>query len=141
MLCIEFSDIIQSNAHQVDVLTEVAQKHPDPDVPGACEALSRQVRLVESVVAGTYVIAVEATRKTESLHEIAQVWQAMGSLCDKALGVVSELKDRYPYCGTPQLHDRLLDYRLACTRRYEQVQEEILCLTMPIPQGLFPSLT
>ncbi|MDP1589317.1 MAG: hypothetical protein Q8M07_16320, partial [Prosthecobacter sp.] len=120
MLCIEFSDIIQSNEHQVDVLTEVARKHPDPQVPAACQAFSRQVRLVESVVEGTYVIAVEATRKSESLEEIAQVWQATGSLCDKALGVVSGLKDRYRYCGTPELHDRLLDYKLACTRRYEQ---------------------
>ncbi len=141
MLCIEFGDIIESNEQQVDALTDVAAKNPDPDVPGACEALSRQVRLVESVVAGTYVIAVQATRKTEALEEIAQVWQAMAKLCDKALGAVSSLKGRYPYCGTPELHDRLLDYKLACTRRYEQIQEEILCQTIPMPEGLFPSLT
>jgi hypothetical protein len=141
MICIEFSDIIESNRHQVDVLTELAHKHPDPDVPGACEAFSRQVRIVESVVESTYIIAINATRKTESLDEIAQVWQTMGSLCDKALGVVSGLKDRYSYCGTPELYDRLLDYKLACTRRYEQVNEEILCLTMPIPERLFPLLS
>ena len=141
MLCIEFSDIIRSNEQQVDILTDVAAKNPDPEAPGACQAFSRQVRLVESVVEGTYVIAVQATRKTEDLKEVAQVWQVMGNLCDKALGVVCTLKDRYLYCGTPELHDRLLDYKLACTRRYEQVHEEILCQTMPMPEGLFPSLT
>ncbi len=141
MPCIEFSDIIHSNEHQVDVLAEVAAKHPNPETPGACEAFSRQARLVESVVTGSYVIAVEAARKMEGLNEIAEIWQAMGQLCDKALTVLSTLKDRYPSCGAQQLHDRLLDYKLACSRRYDQINEEILCQTMPAPMGLFPSMT
>ena len=141
MACIEFSDIVRSNEHQVDLLTEVAARHPDPESPGACEAFSRQVRMVESVVVATYVIAVDTTRKTDDLPQIAALWKSMGQLCDKALGVVSELKDRYLYCGTPELHDRLLDYRSACSSRYDRVNEEILCQTMPTPEGLFPSLS
>jgi hypothetical protein len=141
MPCIEFSDIIRTNAHQVDVLAEVAEKNPDPAVPGACEAFTRQVRMVESVVASSYVIAIEVTRKSESLEEISDVWQATGGLCNQALEVVSALKDRYPHSGTPELYDRLLDYTLACSRRFDDVNEEILCQTLPTPEGLFPSLT
>lgn len=139
MACIEFIDIVRSNEHQVDLLTELAAQHPDPESPGVCEVLSRQVRMVESVVVATYVIAVDTTRKTDDLPQIAFLWKSMGQLCDKALGVVSDLKDRYLYCGTPELYDRLLDYKNACSSRYDRVNEEILCQTMPTPEGLFPS--
>ena len=88
---------------------------------------------------GTYVIAVEATRKSADLREIAEVWRVMGLLCDKALRVVSGFKDLYPSSGTPELYDRLLDYKNACSVRFDRVNEELLCKTMPTPQGLFPS--
>ena len=141
MACIEFSDIIRSSERQVDLLNLVADKNPDLDVPGACENFSRQVRMVESVVSGTYVLAVELTRKTESLSEIAAVWKGLEGVCNKALQAVGGLKEKYPACGTPELYDRLLDYKLACTRRHDEANEEILCQTMTTPKGLFPSLT
>jgi len=139
MACIEFTDIVRGNERQVEALAEVAARHPDPEAPGACEAFSRQVRLVESVVVVTYIIAVEATRKSADLREIAEVWKVMGLLCDKALGVVSSFKDRYPFCGTPELYDRLLDYKNACSTRFDRANEELLCQTMPTPRGLFPA--
>ncbi len=141
MACIEFTDIVRSNERQVDALSEVAARHPDPEASGACEAFSRQVRLVESVVVSTYIIAVDATRKAADLREIADTWKVMGQLCDKALGVVACLKDRYPDCGTLELYDRLLDYKNACSNRYDRVNEELLCQTMPTPEGLFPTMT
>lgn len=141
MACLEFSEFVQLTTPHVEALNSVAEQYPDSLAPGACEAFSHQVRIVEGLIVSHYTMAATLAKRSESLGEIATLWQQMGSLCNTALITVKSLKDRYPYCGTPALYDLLLDYKIACGDRYDRAMEEVLCLKTPTPKELFPALS
>ena len=141
MPCLEFSDIVELNVPQVEALARVALENPDPNVGSACIAFSKQVRLVEGVVTTLYTMAAGLAKKAEGLEEALSIWQRMGSLCNLALETVKDLREQYPHCGTPELYDQLLDYKLACSDRVDHVVEELQCLTIPLPEDLFPALS
>lgn len=119
-------------------LQEIGRSFPDADAPGACEAFSKQVRTLESFLIQTYAVAASIAGKSDDLTEISGVWNRMSQFCTLALHALSELKGKYPYCGTPHVHDLALDYKIACEKRYHNTLEELECQRITPPAGLFP---
>jgi hypothetical protein len=133
--------IVETNEAQVEALRRHAATHPDTTQETACMAFRRQVSLVEGAITNSFALVTSIAKKTDDLAEIAKMWQAMSRACEHAINLVSELKDSYPFCGTRELYNLLLDYKIACDERYHGVSDEILCQTMPTPTGLFPEMT
>jgi hypothetical protein len=86
-------------------------------------------------------MAAAMARKADELNEVAEIWREMSAFCQPALEILAVLKDKYPGCGTPELYDAVLDYKLAADKRYKGVQEEIACQKVDPPKGLFPELS
>jgi hypothetical protein len=138
--CLNFDDIVALGEPQIAHLQTVGDSFPDSEAPGACIAFSKQVRIVESFLTQTYAVAASIARRSEDLTEVSTVWDRMGKFCTVALHVLTGLKNKYPYCGTPELHDLALDYKLACSKRYHNSLEEIECQKNQLPKGLFPEM-
>ena len=85
--CLSFKDLIDINKPQVTEMQRVADSFPDPNAPGACDAFSKQVRLVEGILTQTYGVATVISRKTEDLREIAEIWNLMSVFCNSVLRV------------------------------------------------------
>jgi hypothetical protein len=136
--CLSFDDLFRINRPQIDEMRRVGESFPNDQAPGACEAFSCQVRVVEGLLIQSYRIAVALAKKTEDLPEVAEIWRQMSSLCNLTLEALASLKDKYPYCGTPQLYDLALDYKLACDKRQRGIMEELTCQSADFPKGLFP---
>jgi len=136
--CLSFKDLIEINKPQVAEMQRVADAVPDSDAPGACVTFSKQVRLVEGILTQTYGVATVIARKAEDLQEIAEIWNLMGFFCNSILHILSSLKHKFPYCGTPELYDLALDYKLACDKRYKGVLQESTCQKTEFPKGLLP---
>lgn len=138
-VCLSFDDILQLGAPQLAHLEQVGDSFEDVDAPGACEAFSKEVRLLEGFLTNTYAVAVSVSKRAEDLTEVAQVWERMAAFCANALHTLARLKDKYPECGTVDLYDLALDYKLACEKRFRSVMEEIECQNQSLPKGLFPA--
>lgn len=128
------------NRPEISKLREIGDSFESVDQDGACEAFGQQVQLLEGAVIQCYKIAaVVARKKGGDLSEVAEVWEQMSQFCQLALEELRSLKNKYPHCGTAQLYDRVLDYKLAADKRLQAVQEEIECeKRSAIPNGLFP---
>lgn len=138
--CLE--QIVEINNEQVKALRVVAKKHPNPDIPASCEAFSAQVHLVHAAVINTYSLgATLSSRAGGDLKKAAVIWETISDFCRTALVAVSKLKNHYPHCGTPELHDTLLEYFSQCQKRLSNVLEEISCQKKSLPKGLFPALS
>jgi hypothetical protein len=137
-VCLKFDDILDLGKPQLAHLEEVGNSFASMETPGACEAFAREVRLLESFLIQTYAVAVAVAKRADNFEEVAQVWQHMGLFCTKALHSLKKLKDKYPHCGTSQLFDLALDYKLACEKRFRGISEEIECQKQNLPKGLFP---
>jgi len=121
-------------------MQSIGDAYPNAEAPGACVAFTRQVRIVEGIVVQTYGVAASLARKADDLTEIAEIWSGMSRFCRSALTILSSLKLKYPYCGTNELYDMVLDYKLACEKRYKGVMEELSCQSTTFPKGLFPEM-
>ena len=139
--CLDFNDILEVGRPQIEEMQRIGNSYASADVPGACDAFTRQVRFVEGVIVYSYGVAVALARKSDDLKEGAGIWSKMSQFCLQALEVLRELKHKYPYCGTPQLYDVVLDYKLAADKRYQGVSEEITCQKTEFPKGLLPDLS
>ena len=139
--CLSFSEILEVSQPPISEMERIGNHYPAADAPGACEAFTRQVRLVEGVVVHTYGMAAAMAKRAGDLDEVAEIWRKMSGFCQPALAILANLKDKYPYCGTPELYDAVLDYKLAADKRYKGVQEEIACQKTEPPKGLFPELS
>ena len=64
----------------------------------------------------------------------------MSFFCQSALAILTSLKHKYPDCGTPALYDMVLDYKLACDKRYRGAMEELACQKTEFPKGLLPEM-
>jgi len=135
--CISFQDLVAINQPQVAALEQIGGSFPDAQSPGACEAFSRQVRQVEGVLRNTYGVAAALVRKAETLEEVSATWRQMSDLCNQALQSLKVLKDKYPYCRTPELYDLALDYKLASEKRFQHIMEELACQKKEFPKGVF----
>ena len=96
--------------------------------------------IVEGVLVQSYGIAAAMARKADDLSDVAEIWNAMSLFCRSALTSLGALKNKYPYCGTPALYDRVLDYKLACDKRYRGAMEEVECQKKEFPKGLLPEM-
>ena len=45
--CLNFGEILEVGKPQVQEMQRIGDGYASPDIPGACEALTRQVRIVE----------------------------------------------------------------------------------------------
>ena len=52
--CLNFDDILGLGQPQVQEMQRIGDAYEDPDVPGACEAFTRQVRIVGGILVQTY---------------------------------------------------------------------------------------
>ena len=136
--CIDFDSLLTVAAPQLSEMQRVADKFPDAMMPGACEEFTKQVRAVEGWLRVTYSLTARIAKRTEDLEEIAEMWFRMNNFCDAAIKVIAGLKDRFPDCGTPELYNLVLDYKLASDVRRQEALEETECLTKTFPMGLFP---
>lgn len=134
--CLDISQIYASSSRRIEELKHAAAAHPDVNMPGVCEAFSSKVRMVESAIMYTYALCVEKAKCEEDLGNVVNAWQGMNEICDAALFLVRGLKESYPYCGTHELYNLLLDYKNASVSRYKDAKEELECQTIQIP-GLF----
>lgn len=139
--CLSFAEILEVNRPQITEMQRIGNSYPSAEAPGACDAFTRQVRLVEGIVVHTYGIAAAVARKGEDLNEVAEVWSNLSRFCQSALQGMVDLKHKYPYCGTPELYDLVLDYKLAADKRYKGVLEEAACQKLDFPKGLLPDLS
>ena len=138
--CLDFNDILQVGQPQIEEMERIGNFYPSADMPGACEAFSRQVRLVEGIVVHTYGVAAALAKKADGLDEVADVWREMSHFCQPALKALAELKHKYPFCGTAALYDLVLDYKLSADKRYTGALEEASCQKMEFPKELLPKL-
>jgi hypothetical protein len=139
--CLSLDELITDLVEpQLREMQRVGQAYPSANAPGACESFSRQVQLVNGAVRQTYGVAASLARKATDLAAVAEIWRRMGAFCQTALTAVAEHKHKYPDCGTPELYDLVLDYKLACEKRHRGAMEEIACQTTGFPKGLLPEL-
>jgi hypothetical protein len=85
-------------------------------------------------------MAATLAKKAEALNEVGEIWNAMGMFCRSTLASLAKLKDKYPDCGAPELYDVVLDYKLACDKRYRGALEELACQKTEFPKGLLPEM-
>jgi len=138
--CLSFEEVLAVGEPRLAEMQHVGDIFADGESAEACAAFTQQVRNVEAAVLHSYAIAATVARKADSLEEVAEVWKQMSAFCHSALAILARLKDKYPRCGTTELYDRALDYKLACDKRYQGALEEKQCLTIALPRGLLPEL-
>ncbi len=139
--CLSCSDILDMGQPQIAEMERIGKAYASAQEPGATAAFARQVRRVEGVVVQTYAAAAAVARKADDLQEVAEVWERMGRFCQTALQALAALKQKYPSCGTTELYDLVLDFKLAADKRYKGALEEAACLKMDFPAGLLPELS
>jgi len=139
--CLSFSDLLSVSEPQITEMKRIGDLYPDAASRDACIAFSRQVNIVQGIVSHTYGVGATMAKKTEDIGEVAEIWSQMSAFCQSALRLLAELKTKYPYCGTPELYDLVLDYKLAADKRCKGAMEEAECQKMQIPKGLFPALS
>lgn len=123
---------------QIDEFQRLGDKFPDGSSEEACTEFSRQVSIGEGALHAAYRITVKAVRHDEDPGNVAGCWSLFLNFCDGLACLLNKLKGRFPHCGTVELYDQTLDYRLAATKRKEHALEEKECLAKGIPEGLFP---
>jgi hypothetical protein len=138
--CLSFSDILDVSQPQINEMQRIGNFYPDGSTPEASAAFTRQVRLVEGIVVQTYGVAAALAKKADDLNEVADVWRRMSRFCHSALQILADLKHKYACCGTTELYDLVLDYKLAADKRYTGTLEEATCQKTDFPKGLFPKL-
>jgi hypothetical protein len=86
-------------------------------------------------------MAALTARRSETLEQEAEVWKEMSALGDSLIVTLKSLKEKFPGCGTRELYDVALDYKLASEKRHSLTVEAIKCETIRMPEGLFPEGT
>ena len=137
---LDLSDLIRLGQVPLDQMRE-ASSHVDPSDEAASNAFARQVSTVEAVLKQTWRAAALLAKRAANCEEAAGIWRGMSDYANQVMIVLSALKDRHPHCGTPELHNLALDYKVAAERRYQQNLEATVCQKTPLPEGLLPPLT
>lgn len=138
--CLTFEQVFSTGVPRVEKLKVVGASFATYEEPGACEAFSHQVGNVEDFLRETYGIAMMIARKSEDSNEVISILRLMSDFCATAMKTLSGLKAKYPYCGTSELYDLALDYKIACDLRHNNLLAELECANQNLPAGLFPSL-
>ncbi len=126
------------NRCQIEKLDRVGKQLLSRDTHGWCDIFSEHVRQCQAALIHTYQIIARAAVTNESPLEAARLWRQMSEFCDLAMAKLTDLKEQYPDCGTPELFDLALDYKNASDERYEQNLQDSECLKNTPPNLLFP---
>jgi hypothetical protein len=137
---LQLDDLMRLGQGSFDELAHVGSRL-DPRDKAARAEFAHQVIAVETVLKQTWQAVALMARRTPSCEQTAQLWKAMRDFADAALATLSGLRDRYPGCGTAELHDLALDYRAAAEKRGQENLEAASCQQTPLPEGLLPPLT
>jgi hypothetical protein len=138
--CLTMDDVAQLNQEPIEELRRIAEAL-DPAAPDSCEIFAKEVASVETVLRQTYKAAALMARRTDSPEQEAGIWRRMQEFANRVMDALKQLKDVYPKCGTPELYDLALDYRVAADKRLALITESIQCQNLPTPEGLFPRMT
>ena len=131
MICTEPVEFEISN------LRKVALAHPRPaENVEDCIAFSKQVNFVEGGMRGLYRVTSGAGRLEQNLSVVKKSWEDFNGTVERAMVELSALREQFPDCGTPELHDWLLDLRGRVLTKIEEIQQDISWQDK-IPQGLF----
>lgn len=130
-------DIMEAVNHCQILEMEKAGKELDPEQSDSCEQFSHHVRAVQAVIVHTYQMIAFASIRESDPFKAAELWKGMVTLCDSALAVLKGLRNVYPHCGTPELYNLTLDYRLAAEKRQLQNLEDSEWAKTPLPDKLF----
>jgi hypothetical protein len=77
--------------------------------PSICWEFDIEVARLESQVVQLYGIAALLARRELELERIAEIWDAMISVCDAVAGKIQTLCAEHPFCVAS--HDKILDIR------------------------------
>jgi len=138
--CLTIEDITRLNREPIEELQSTAESL-DPQEADSCEIFARQVVQVETVLKPIYKAAALMARRTDTAEQEASVWRDMRTYSEAVTNALTELKETYPGCGTPELHKLALDYWNAADKRLALINESIRCQSLPTPDGLFPRTT
>ena len=140
-ICLPFDAVVGLSALQLHTLANIGSEL-DAAEEQSCVIFSMLVEGLDETLRRTYQAAAEAARNADHLSEASTVWDKVGAFADDILTVLASLKELYPHCGTPQLYDLALDYKLASQQRSADSKEEASCLNENrIPAGLFPAMS
>ena len=78
----------------------------DPDI---CWEFDMEVARLESQVVQLYGIAALLARREPELDKVAEIWNAMISVCDTVAKKIQTLCGEHPFCVAS--HDKILDIR------------------------------
>ena len=124
--------------YAIDKLYSVAKDHPSPStVSEDCWAFSKQVTFVEGIILSTYGVAVRSARREPDAANLVEMWGEFQPIVEKAISALFALKQKYPYCGTPELYDRMMDLRDVVVQKLRDLKQEIEC-PVNLPDALFP---
>lgn len=117
---------------------EMAGQQLDPAAEVSCKEFGHKVRNVQAAIIHTHQVVAHLAIQQPDPEAAAMLWKEMNELCDAALLVLKDLKDKYPYCGTPELYDLALDYKIIADKNYKQNLEDAECAKLTPPNGMFP---
>jgi hypothetical protein len=141
MSCLDIEEAVELSRPPFEALYRVGERfRGDRDSPEACYAFSQQVNKCTEAVQYCYRLVACAARAAD-LETTAAGWSAMATLCKGMLRKLQTLKEEFPDCGTPELHDLVLEYLTASNDRLELTKEMQRCQTLEMPAGLFPEMT
>ena len=126
------------NRQQLEAMQKAGEAL-DPKSVESCRAFGDAVRKVESAIIHTYQLVASIAVKESDPGRAADAWRCMNEFCDEALAKLRDRKGAHPSCGTPELYDLTLDYKLAAQKRFmENIQDaEWLKKNPNPPNGLF----
>ena len=81
-----------------------------------CSPFHTEASRLESALLTIYRFVVGSVRDNEDLEQVSKQWEGMTAICDLGLNLLSELKQKHPYCGAEIYYDKLLDLRAKCLR-------------------------
>lgn len=98
---------------------EVACQHLDPAAEGSCKELGHKVRNGQSAIIHTHQVVARLAIQQADANAAAMLRKEMNELCDATLLALRELKDKYAYCGSPELYDLALDYNITAEQELQ----------------------
>lgn len=138
--CLTIDDVARLSREPIEELRRRAAKL-EPGDADSCRIFAKEVAKVETVLKQTYKAAALMARRTETPEQEAEVWRRMEEFAGVVIDTLKQLTEVFPHCGTPELYNLALDYRLAADKRLANISESIQCHGLPMPEGLFPRMT
>lgn len=130
-MTVDFKDVDALNRCDVSEMERFGNQL-DPELPESCEEFGQHVQKVQAALIHTYAMIARSAVRKENPADAAALWEIMRDFCDFTVEKLENLKERFPLCGTPELYDLSLDYRLAAEEGYDQNTRDAECLNLPI---------